>query len=66
LSLITLVSALILTQLGLLSIMVGAAYWSVKGSGVAALAGLLLILVGARSTMAVWRRLGGQERRPRG
>jgi energy-converting hydrogenase Eha subunit C len=65
LSLLSLISSLVLTELGLLSILVGAAYWSAKGSGVAAAFGLLLVIIGSRFFLAYFRRLKDKRRKPR-
>ncbi|MDR2455668.1 MAG: hypothetical protein LBE49_03610 [Deltaproteobacteria bacterium] len=64
-NLLSLISSLIITELGLLSILVGAAYWSAKGSGVAAACGLLLVAIGSRFILAYFRRLKDKRRKPR-
>jgi hypothetical protein len=45
--------------------LVGAAYWSAKGSGVAAACGLLLVAIGSRFILAYFRRLKDKRRKPR-
>jgi hypothetical protein len=65
LSVVILLSALLLTQMGILSIMVGAAYWPVKGAAVAATAGIALALIGAWSAIGVCRRFAENRRQPR-
>ena len=62
-SFVSLVSALVLTQLGILSILIGAAYWNEKGAGVAAAAGLALIIIGAWSVIGMFRRVKETPRR---
>jgi hypothetical protein len=65
LNLIYLASSIILIHLGLLSLTAAAAYWSVKGSGVAMAAGLVLIGFGVSALTGFCRRIGGQRRRKR-
>jgi uncharacterized membrane protein len=64
LTLLSLIASLFLILVGLLSLLTGAAYWSVKGSAVAAFCGLALVATGLLTILGIGRRLGEKRRRP--
>jgi hypothetical protein len=64
LSVLALISSVLLIQLGVMSVVVAAAYWSVKGSGMAAATGLGLMAVGLRSILMFIRRWKERRRPP--